>query len=629
MPLLTAACLLGSLALSWHYIGSSNLLPRQGRIVQPLGNGDYALQYYYATLGSRFLHETGEPYGYDPRFLSGYVKTPIYYPSSLPLEFALEVLSPLPPALAFNWTIFLLLAATPFLIYLAAANFGLDPAERLVVLLLALVPPQSLEPNLGLVAIMKAAGMISFVFASYLSIFTVSLAYRFLVRGSWSSVLPLGLAAPLLFPFHPTTPVITAVPLALVYLRTLRRLTLRQHVALWAVGALAVAALWPWIHGYLLFGHYSDLTAFDHADAKGHFSMANGSILGPLGSYLSSPSVVSRIPIVLGGLGLLAWWKAGTTDRLVVVGGSAFYLAAVAYGGSNLGLAATAPGRFALPLALYLFLAASTAVVRFVRIAAEEARRIPLTSAQRWLAVAAALLVLPDVVDFAMPRNLRTLSTLPEMQMHSGYTSGRDEFMDWLETNTKAEHRILHEETSRFSYQYYGTYAAALFPLRMDRSFANGPAPYPLLKQNVLRFMAGQLQERPLEDVEPKEMTALLDRYNIGWVLCWSDECKSWFSAQPGVAEQTAEFEKFVLFRTLGERSFFLTGSGELETGPNRITIKKAVPVDDTLVLRYHWDEHLRAAPPAELFPFEVEGDPVPFVGVRHPPATVHIRFEY
>jgi hypothetical protein len=640
VPLLTAACLLTSVAFTYHFIGSSNLVPRGEKVVHPIGNGDYALQYYYATLGGRFLHDTGTPYGYDPRFLSGYVKTPVYYPSSLPFEFALYLIPGVPPALAFNWTVFVLLALTPLLIYRAAANFGLNARERLVALMLLVVPPQALEPQLWLYTIMQAAGMVAFIFASFMSVYTVSLVYRFLVDGRWSAVVPLSVAAPLLFPIHPTTAIFTVVPLVVLYLRTFRRITLRQHVAMWSIAILVLAALWPWIHGYLLFSHYSDLHAFDQEGAKNHFSAAAGSLLGPLSTFLASPSLGARIPLVLGGLGLVMWWKARDRDHLWIFGSQIFALTVVTYYGTKLGLAATAPGRFTLPLALYLFMPTAVAVVRLFDDIRGEFRRLPLTAGQRYVLAAGLLLLLPDAVRVAMPPNIRTRATLQEMQIASGYNAKPAEFGDWLEENTDATGRILHEETSRFGYRYYGTYLAALMPLRMDREFANGPAPFPLLQQNVLQFMAGQLQERPLEEFEPADVSTLLERYNVRWVLCWSDAAKAYFAraasvddaqdaADSATATLVSTFEDFELYRIDGDRSFFLKGSGEVAAEPNSITVTNSVADGDSLILRYHWDENLKVPPPLELFPFPVPGDPVPFIGVRHPTPSFRITFDY
>jgi hypothetical protein len=53
------------------------------------------------------------------------------------------------------------------------------------------------------------------------------------------------------------------------------------------------------------------------------------------------------------------------------------------------------------------------------------------------------------------------------------------------------------------------------------------------------------------------------------------------------------------------------------------------VAEENELVLRYHWDEHFRSEPPVELYPVEVPGDPVPFIGVRNPPAAFQLTFDY
>jgi len=144
--------------------------------------------------------------------MSGYVKAPVYYPSSMPFELLLFLLRGVPTPLAFNWTVFILLALLPFLMYRAAVNFGFGPWERLALMGLVLAP-EAMEPHLSLFAIMRAAGMVSFILASALSVYVVSLFYRFVTGGGWSAIPSLLFSASLLFIVHPTGPIMVIVPL--------------------------------------------------------------------------------------------------------------------------------------------------------------------------------------------------------------------------------------------------------------------------------------------------------------------------------------------------------------------------------------------------------------------------------
>jgi hypothetical protein len=76
--LLTLAGLGFGAASALRVVGAASLAADAA----PLAFDDHALQFSYGKLGSELLAERGATWGYDPRFLSGSLKSPIYYPSS-------------------------------------------------------------------------------------------------------------------------------------------------------------------------------------------------------------------------------------------------------------------------------------------------------------------------------------------------------------------------------------------------------------------------------------------------------------------------------------------------------------------------------------------------------------------
>ena len=199
-----AAATLVCLALGpWtalRVVGWSNL--SQVGNATPIVFDDYALQFYYGRQGSQFLSEGGSTYGYDPYFMAGYVKSPIYYPSSKPFELSLRVFSGFDPATVFNFTVFGVLSLLPLLMYAAAVNFRLPAAERLAVVGMSLFP-HFLVPTAGFYGIMEAAGMTPYILASFLSVLVVSLTDRFLSSGGLWSGLAMAVSASLLCFTHP------------------------------------------------------------------------------------------------------------------------------------------------------------------------------------------------------------------------------------------------------------------------------------------------------------------------------------------------------------------------------------------------------------------------------------------
>ena len=106
----TLACLCVAWASALRFVGSDHLDGRDGAAPPVLAFDDYSLQFYYGRLGSLFLAEGGSTYGYDPAFMAGYVKMPLYYPSSKPFELSLRLFSGLDPVRVFNATVFALAA---------------------------------------------------------------------------------------------------------------------------------------------------------------------------------------------------------------------------------------------------------------------------------------------------------------------------------------------------------------------------------------------------------------------------------------------------------------------------------------------------------------------------------------
>jgi len=80
------------------------------------------------------------------------------------------------------------------------------------------------------------------------------------------------------------------------------------------------------------------------------------------------------------------------------------------------------------------------------------------------------------------------------------------------------------------------------------------------------------------------------------------------------------------IFRVLRKPSFLLKGRGRVESACNRLSVTLENPTD-TVVLKYHWADGLRAKAPVEVFPFDA-GDGIRLIGVKpHGQATFDIRF--
>jgi hypothetical protein len=289
----TAACLAFGVAAALRVVGLERVANGAAAPIL-LSYDDYALQFYYGQLGAQMLSETGVNYGYDPSFLAGYPKLPLYYPSSRPFELALHWFEGADPARVFNRSVLALLASLPFWLLLAAGLWGAPPVERLAIVALGSVP-HLLVPAADFYGYMEASGMVSFLFASFVSLPVVAAGSRFSSRGGAAAAAALAVTGCLLFVSHPSSPLLVAVPAVVLAAGSLRRIPPARAfgLALVVIGVAAVS--WPWFEGQLALGHHADLRDFYTPGGERHFAPAGG-WLAPLRVSVPAPMLLALVP---------------------------------------------------------------------------------------------------------------------------------------------------------------------------------------------------------------------------------------------------------------------------------------------------------------------------------------------
>ncbi|MCH2170871.1 hypothetical protein MK489_08805 [Myxococcota bacterium] len=594
---------------------------------------DYALQYYYGLLGSGFLAEAGSTWGYDPNFMAGYVKMPLYYPSSKIYEVSLLVLVRglgIHPATAFNMTVFVLLLSLPLLAWWAARLWGLSPLEQTWVTAFA-VAPNLFVPIAGYYSIMEAAGMVPFVFAASLSLVVIAAARRFALEGGGSAFLQLvGLTA-VLFLCHLTAGVLLIAPLVVLYFTRFRQLRPQIHLGLWAVIGTTLALNGFWLEGLLRYGHYAEMSDFYSEGGRDHFAPAGG-WLAPLRVTVPTPAAISLLPPVLGTLGLVLWAREGRRDLAQLFGAQIVFLFALAFYGEPLGLSAVGPARITLPLGLTLFFPAAHSLAVAGRASVAWLHpRLPIGSRvtrPRWATVGVAGALLAAGIALGLPQRVWRPYSIPELQNRNQTEHLGHGLIRWLGQRADTRGRLLHEETDRLSHRYYGAHLPALIPMKTGIPLAGGPAPHALLTHNHLRFIAGTFRGRRLGQTPFDEMSEYMTAYNVRWVLAWSPVGKRYFERHPHVTT-VGSFDKFQLFRVDDEPNWFSRGRGVLTVSPNHIELREVVPERGAITLKFHWLESLRTDPPREIVPVHQLEDPVPFISVLDPPEDFVIYNDY
>jgi hypothetical protein len=491
------------------------------------------------------------------------------------------------------------------------------------------VIPHHLVPTVFFYSIMEAAGMVPFVFASFLSVFVVSLVFRFLSTGALQAGLALIAVAPLLYLSHLTAAFISVVPIATIYVAKFRSAPLRRHLWLWLVLLAIVVANWHWLEGFILFSHYAEFRDFYTSEGATQFAPSGG-WLAPFHVRVPSPRIVSLAPPLFGSIGLYLWWRERRIERLVIFSLQILFLFVVCFYGVQLGLSALGPARMTLPLALYLLLPAAYAMTTIAAKAGEWIRRIPLPRVGRELAVGVAAVLSLAIGVTSMQAKILRPYTIAELEEREGFAEHGMALIEWLRDNTDSKGRILHEETDRNSHRYYGSHMASLIPLYAERELAGGPAPHALIQHNFLRFIAGTLRDEPLQRIASQTLASYFSLYNVRWVLVWKPSTKRHLTRLP-LAKPAGTFDKFMLFRIEISPSYFLRGSGHVEVDGSRILLRDVVPDEGAVAIKYHWLETLRSDPPRTIEPLYMLDDPVPFISVKDPPSdlVIYNDFDY
>jgi hypothetical protein len=606
------------------FVGPEALVARSPAL--PLAHDDFALQFYYGQLGAELWRETGLPYGFDPSFLAGYAKNPLYYPSSGIFELALALFAHADPVLVFDRCAFVLLAIAPLCAWAAAAAFGLTPGAQLAATALAVVP-QRLAPSADYAPFLEASGMLPFVFAASLALLALGWIARASQRRSARDAALLAAVATLLVIAHPTSLILIAAPAAVAYAAAARALGSRGHLALAAAALPPAAALLPIAVGFARYGATADLGDFYTPGGREHFAPPGG-WLAPLRASSPDPVWLSALPLVAGALGLWFWWREQRRLLAAILGAQLVALGGLAYYGAPLGLSALGPARFTLPLAQALLLPAAHALARIGSSGARWLRSSHALAQRPNATRAAALAAAAGLIGVGLASRVWLRSAqIPALERASGFRAHAAGLLAFLRERVDPRTRLLHEETDREQHRYYGSHLAALFPGATGALLAGGPAPHALVRENALRFIGGTLAGMPLYDLGDPELRAQLDRYNVGQILCWSRIAQARFAAIPWL-DFEASYDRFRLYRVRDPAGWFARGAGELERVGRRLHLRGVEGEDGAAVLRFHYQPTLRSRPPRALGPQPIEGSGLAFIRIDDPPAELWIGEE-
>lgn len=648
-PLAHLVLALALAAQAWQV---ARLFPSLGSIVDPstpVVMVDHAIHEYHGALGAGFFRDRGTTWGYDPSFMAGYPETPIW-DSSSNLAIAANLLAggaggyrPYKLAVA-------AVAVLGFAALLAGGRAaGLGVGEVAVAGVLAWAYFWVEQPVMFL-----RTGIFAFVGAGLGSALLLGLCAR-VDRGPdrwWAWVALAGTGSALLFA-HVTAPILVGPGALAFYLAVARRHGRAWHLKVWGAVAWTVAANLVWLVPMWRFRGLRVGSALFLVSESPRF----------LWDYYTAASLDARVGLVLlllGGLGLVGWWRGGRRAAAAAFGGSIAGLVLLTGFGSLWEPTRTLePLRFRLVFCLLLCPpAASTAVLGPGWLA----RRLGGGRGAR-AAVAAALVAGGLAWAWLDPMFFRAAAgwLAHRRPLVVGVPAEARPLVDWIRAETDPSARILFEDQLRLlePTDAESTHWTPLLPALLapdERQFIGGLYQTAFIRHHrMAAFGDFTLGDRPIDEWTPAQIAAYAERYNVGWVACWSPLSRFTFDrlpgatpvgrvprpATPGKPPANNEHERvaiarrggaeaarryilegesaYALYRLDRPRSYFLRGKGRLvAAGPDRVELADIEPDDQGVaVLSLHWMDAWRAEPAARIGPEPAAGDPVPFVRIE------------
>lgn len=638
-----------ALVLLVHAIESVRMFPTYRALLdddQPVLLVDHALHLYHGAIGSRSLLDHGTPWGYDPCFMAGYPQTPIWDSSSNPsIVFQALAGGGYHPG-AYNRG---LLACSIFA--LACIPAGAIAAGLTVPEALAATVVAWLYFHGGWPEMLWRSGLFAFTTASGLLVLLIGLLCRFDRKPNGASWAALTATGALLWLAHVMGPILALGAVLGTGAAGLRRHGWRWWLSLPASAAVVVAVNLAWLGPYWRFRSIRSARGFFMAPQSGWFLVRD---------YLA-PQLDARLGLailVLGVAGLGAWLRRGHTARAATFGGAALVcLALAAFGGGWSVTRVLEPFRFKVPAHLVLAVPAGWLLAA---IASLLARRAGGGWGGMTMATLAGVAVLAAIAgaqpSLAMALARQLVVTRP---MVAGLRPEMRSLVRWLEAETDSSARILFEDQLRLlePTDAESTHWTPLLPVLLGeprRTFIGGLYQTAFIAHHQLAsFGDFHLGGRPIEEWFPGRIGPYCERFNIGWVACWSPLSRFCFDRWPQasrvatlpryhtpgrpVAPNRHEWEtiaaregpavaeqycreadrQYAIYRVERAPSWFLSGSGRLVAADwNRVELADVRPENGGAVLSLHWLDTWRADPPLRLEPYPLPGDPAPLTRI-------------
>ena len=552
---------------------------------EPLLTGDYAQRYLESVRVAQYLHR-GSFLGYCTTWSAGFVDGVGGLINNKPLGVLLLLLPPALHPIAFNVAVFLALWLFPPLVHAAARRFGHGRSQAAAAMALAM----ACWYGSMMCRVFWRGGSVLFFVGTGAALWAAAVLFaRWNDEAERPTALLVILAVVLVPWLHAGAVVVLAIMGGLAYALTIRSRGLRaSEIAL--VAGVALVANLPWLWPFIAVRHLQ--RSLDYGIYPGGLeNLVFDFVRGPLhlGVGPREETVILAPLVVLAALGAARLRPRAPLAPLLALSAIAF--AALAYGGRTLGMGATQPYRFVIPLAAVLSITAGGALDWF-----RDPRRLHRIGAI--VASSLALLVVADRIRIAgragdyFGAGLGETESwaLGELRAAAAPRGGRIEGRVLLEGDWLAEPVASRPQARRVSYSFIG------FEAKIDGEFIGAPIMSSLMHEESASFWRGRLFGRELARYDRESFLRLCDAYGIRWAVTLHERSKRKLDDFGSGVDRLAERGGVAIFRIRAPGS-----TPRVATRSDGRAIEVTANASGPIVVPYHWNALLSAEPQAEL----------------------------
>ncbi|RMF96405.1 MAG: hypothetical protein D6734_03745, partial [Candidatus Schekmanbacteria bacterium] len=525
---------------------------------------------------------------------------------------------------AFKFAFILSIISIPFILYLAGKNFKFTDTESLLFTAGGLI-----YLHTSICVDFIKWGTISFVYASYLSLYSVSLFYSYLSEGKRKKIVLATLIGCCAIWVHLLAMICIGMPLFFLILSSFKEILKNRKLA-FCISALVILIVTMPIY-YPLFLFYENRTRFFPWEPY-----YTSSLWEPLKTYIFQMPIFNEyygipfkknslvdVTILFSAIVGYRFLRRENKKALLfcLAGAFASFFLLGFYGSFAEFTRRLTPLRFLITMNIFLLPSSVVGLYKIYKYLTEDKKVFSKITVQ-----GTALFFVLTIIS--MP--YYHFYILKSMRLNTSSTKESTEFINFIRENTTKEGRILMENSDWESgHLYFGGHLPILLPHYVDREFVGSEYSTDPMIDNFMSFYDGFLFHKKLSWFNRQRLEEYFNLYNIKWIICWSKDAVKLMDSFPDYIVKRAVFSPFILYEVNRKGSYFLSGHGNVKTAINKIWLSNVQSENGKIILSYHWLKTLKTDKAMEVKRVFLLDDKVGFIEIDNPPKNLTIYNAY